>query len=168
MKKRIFTILSILIISLTMDLTSQPIYKDKNIAIFNPSNEEKEQLNYLRYEAIKFIKEKTKKEITKPISIELLQDAINRINKHTNENILYGFGVLLGDYFVEKHKMKWITIEDEYGKDLVISIEKTLYYIGVITIISKRVENNEKVDVQYLISQIEKHMKENLKDYKTY
>ncbi|TGL55338.1 DUF3806 domain-containing protein [Leptospira ognonensis] len=168
MKKRFLTILSILMLIFTMNINSQPIYKDKQMTIFNLTTEDKEQLQYLRNEALKFIKEKTNKEIKEPVSIEKLQTAINLSNKNTNQIILYGFGVLIGDYFIEKHKMKWLAVEDEYGKDLVIFVEKTLYYVGTITLISKRIEKNEKIDVQYLISQIEKHMKENLKEYKTY
>jgi hypothetical protein len=168
MKKRIFKILSILLLILTMNINSQPIYKDKQMTIFNLTTEDKDQLQYLRNEAIKFIREKTKKEIKEPVSIETLQTAINLSNKNTNQVILYGFGVLIGDYFIEKHKMKWLAVEDEYGKDLVIFVEKTLYYVGTITLISKRIENNEKIDVKYLISQIEKHKSENIKEYKTY
>ncbi|XDD41670.1 DUF3806 domain-containing protein [Leptospira sp. WS60.C2] len=168
MKKRMIKFLSIFLLIQTSYMTSEPIYKDKNLSIFPLNELETQQLNDLRTLALKFCNEKLKKEIKFPISLEDLQLATNHLNKRTDPNITYGIGVLIGDILVLKHNMKWLAVEDEYGRDPVIFVDRTLYYIGTLTLISKRVEDGEKIDIKYIISQIENHMKENLKQYKSY
>ncbi|MCW7475635.1 DUF3806 domain-containing protein [Leptospira levettii] len=168
MKKRMIKFLSIFLLIQTSYMTSEPIYKDKNLSIFPLNELETQQLNDLRTLALKFCNEKLKKEIKFPISLEDLHLATNHLNKRTDPNIIYGIGVLIGDILVLKHNMKWLAVEDEYGRDPVIFVDRTLYYIGTLTLISKRVEDGEKIDIKYIISQIENHMKENLKQYKSY
>ena len=125
-------------------------------------------LDFLRTEAINFIKEKTKYELVKPISIEILQIAIDFSNMFIKPTILFGFGVLIGDYFIKKYKMKWLAVEDEFERDIAIFAQNNLYKICAPILISTRIQNNEKVDVIKLISKLEKHMKVNIKKYKNF
>ncbi|MCW7503522.1 DUF3806 domain-containing protein [Leptospira paudalimensis] len=168
MKKRMIKFLIIFLLIQTNDMTSEPIYKDKNLSIFPLNDMETQQLNDLRAIALKFCKEELQKEIKFPISVEDLQLATNHLNKKTDPNITYGIGVIIGDILVQKHNMKWLAVEDKFGRDPVIFVDRTLYYIGTLTLISKRIEDGEKIDIKHLISQIEDHMKENLKQYKSY
>ena len=56
-------------------------------------------------------------------------------------------GVVLGDAFVQEMGMRWVAVEDEYGRDPAIQLPGTSVLLYPLTMISKRVERGEAVDV---------------------
>jgi len=56
-------------------------------------------------------------------------------------------GIVLGDVFVQDMGMEWIMVEDEYGRDPAVRLPNTTIILYPMTMISKRVERGEKVDV---------------------
>ncbi|MEM1449253.1 MAG: DUF3806 domain-containing protein [Planctomycetota bacterium] len=56
-------------------------------------------------------------------------------------------GVLLGDAFVLELGMEWVTVEDEHGRDPAVRVPGTSTLLFPLTMISKRVERGEAVDV---------------------
>ncbi len=56
-------------------------------------------------------------------------------------------GVVLGDAFVQELGMEWIMVEDEHGRDPAVRMPKTTVILYPLTMISKRVERGEQVDV---------------------
>jgi hypothetical protein len=56
-------------------------------------------------------------------------------------------GIVLGDAFVQDMGMEWIMVEDEYGRDPAVRLPNTTIILYPMTMISKRVERGEKVDV---------------------
>jgi len=56
-------------------------------------------------------------------------------------------GVILGDVFVQELRMEWITVEDEYGRDPAVRLPSTSIILYPTTMISKRVEAGEMIDV---------------------
>ena len=56
-------------------------------------------------------------------------------------------GIVLGDAFVQEKGMEWVIVEDEHGRDPAIRLPKTSIILFPITMISKRVERGEEVDV---------------------
>ena len=64
---------------------------------------------------------------------------------HTYE--LQSLGVVLGDAFVQELGMEWIVVEDEYGRDPALRLPRTTIIMYPLTMISKRVERGEEVDV---------------------
>lgn len=56
-------------------------------------------------------------------------------------------GVVLGDAFVQELKMEWVIVEDGYGRDPAVRLPGTTIILFPLTMISKRVERGEKVDV---------------------
>jgi Domain of unknown function (DUF3806) len=56
-------------------------------------------------------------------------------------------GVILGDAFVQEMGMEWIMVEDEHGRHPAIRLPKTTIILYPLTMISKRMERGEKVDV---------------------
>ncbi|MBC7996440.1 MAG: DUF3806 domain-containing protein [Leptolyngbya sp.] len=56
-------------------------------------------------------------------------------------------GVVLGDAFVQELKMEWIMVEDEHGRDPAIRMQGTSTILYPLTMISKRIERGEKVDI---------------------
>lgn len=56
-------------------------------------------------------------------------------------------GIMLGDAFVQELKMEWVMVEDECGRDPAVRLPGTSVILFPLTMISKRVERGENVDV---------------------
>jgi NAD-dependent SIR2 family protein deacetylase len=56
-------------------------------------------------------------------------------------------GVTFGDALAQKLGLKWVAVEDEYGRDPALIVEGTSIITFPLTSISKRIENGEEVDV---------------------
>ena len=56
-------------------------------------------------------------------------------------------GIVLGDVFVQEMGFHWVMVEDEFGRDPAIRYEDTSIILFPLTMISKRVESGEAVDV---------------------
>ena len=56
-------------------------------------------------------------------------------------------GIILGDAFVQDMGMEWVMVEDEYGRDPAVRLPNTTILLYPMTMISKRVERGENVDV---------------------
>lgn len=67
--------------------------------------------------------------------------------KPTQTYELQCLGIVLGDAFVQELKMEWVMVEDEHGRDPAVRLPKTSIILFPLTMISKRIERREKVDV---------------------
>ena len=56
-------------------------------------------------------------------------------------------GIILGDVFVQDLGMEWVMVEDEYGRDPAVRLPDTTILLYPMTMISKRIERGETVDV---------------------
>lgn len=56
-------------------------------------------------------------------------------------------GIVLGDAFAQELKMEWITVEDEYGRDPALRLPGTSIILFPLTMLSKRIERGEKIDI---------------------
>jgi hypothetical protein len=56
-------------------------------------------------------------------------------------------GTVLGDAFVQELKMEWILVEDGSGRDPAVRLPGTSIILYPLTMISKRIERGDKVDV---------------------
>ncbi len=63
-------------------------------------------------------------------------------------------GIVLGDAFVQELGMEWVMVEDEYGRNPAVRLPKTSIILFPLTMISKRVERGEDVDVFRLFNGI--------------
>lgn len=63
-------------------------------------------------------------------------------------------GIVLGDALVQELGMEWVMAEDEYGRDPAIRAPGTSIIVYPLTMISKRVEGGEQVDVFALFNGI--------------
>jgi hypothetical protein len=63
-------------------------------------------------------------------------------------------GVVLGDAFVQDKGFEWIMVEDEFGRDPAIALPGTSIILYPLTVISKRIERGEVVDVTELYNRI--------------
>ena len=70
-----------------------------------------------------------------------------KLIKPTQTYELQCLGIVLGDAFVQDLKMEWVMVEDEHGRDPAVRLPKTSIILFPLTMISKRIERGEKVDV---------------------
>jgi len=56
-------------------------------------------------------------------------------------------GITFGDALAQRLGLKWVAVEDEYGRDPALIAEGTSIITFPLTSISKRIENGEEVDV---------------------
>jgi Domain of unknown function (DUF3806) len=68
-------------------------------------------------------------------------------------------GIVLGDAFVQELKMEWVMVEDDHGRDPAVRLPGTSIILFPLTMISKRVERGEKVDVFDLFSRAAEEVK---------
>jgi len=69
-------------------------------------------------------------------------------------------GVTLGDAFVQGAGLSWVMVEDEHGRDPALALHGTSLMLFPLTMISKRVEAGEKVDVYGLYKGVCARLKE--------
>jgi hypothetical protein len=63
---------------------------------------------------------------------------------------LQSLGIAFGDALVEKIGLHWVAVEDEYGRDPALRYKGTSIIAFPLTMISKRIERGEAVDVYKL------------------
>jgi hypothetical protein len=81
-----------------------------------------------------------------------LLDAIlsNRWIQASETVNLQSLGITFGDALAQKLGLRWVTVEDDYGRDPALKLDGTSVLIFPLTSISKRVERGESVDVYAL------------------
>ncbi len=97
-----------------------------------------------RYEATAFTK--TKRDL--PILQRLIDDKVFEKGQ-TYE--LQSLGVVFGDVLASELPLRWVMITDDYGTDPTLRFKNTNININVLTMISKRIERNQPVDVSLLM-----------------
>jgi hypothetical protein len=64
---------------------------------------------------------------------------------------LQSLGVAFGDVLASEFPLRWVIVTDEYGTDPTLRFKNTSININALTMISKRVEKDEYVDVLQLV-----------------
>ncbi len=92
----------------------------------------------------------TKTKADLPILQRLLDDKAFAKNQ-TYE--LQCLGVALGDVMATELPLRWVMVTDEYGTDPTLRFKDSTIQVNALTMISKRVERDEAVDVADLLWQ---------------
>jgi hypothetical protein len=71
---------------------------------------------------------------------------------------LQSMGVVLGDVFVQDMGFQWVIVEDEHGRDPAIRYGQSSVILFPLTMIAKRVEAGETVDVFDLYNGLAAHI----------
>ena len=91
---------------------------------------------------------RTKRDL--PVLQRLLDD---KVFKKSQTYELQSLGVVFGDVLTSELPVRWVMIRDEFGADPTLRFKNTSININVLTMISKRVERDEPVDVFWLLQQ---------------
>lgn len=62
-------------------------------------------------------------------------------------------GVVLGDALVQEVKLEWVMVKDRYGRDPAVRVPGTTILVFPLTMISKRIERGEEVDVFHIFNE---------------
>jgi hypothetical protein len=104
---------------------------------------------------------RTKKDL--PILQRLLDD---KAFKKSQTYELQSLGVTFGDVLASEFALRWVMITDEYGSDPTLRFKKTSININALTMISKRVERDEPVDVFGLLQKTGKALSDAEKQFR--
>jgi hypothetical protein len=91
---------------------------------------------------------KTKRDL--PVLQNLIDDRV--FNKSLTYE-LQTLGVAFGDVLASEFPLRWVMVTDEFGTNPTLRYKETAIQINALTMISKRVERNEPVNVQWLLDQ---------------
>jgi hypothetical protein len=84
--------------------------------------------------------------------LPILQKLIDqRVFKKSQQHELQSLGVVFGDVLSNELPLRWVMVTDEYGTDPTLQFKKTTVQINALTMISKRIERDEHVDVSELL-----------------
>ena len=87
--------------------------------------------------------------------LDLLQRVVDdRILEPSETYLLQCLGIALGQVFVNKTPLEWVTVEDEYGRDPALRYPGTTVLVFPLTMISKRVEEGRDVEVRALFATV--------------
>ena len=89
---------------------------------------------------------RTKKDL--PILQRLIDD---KVFKKSQTYEWQSLGVVFGDVLASELSLRWVMITDEYGTDPTLRFKNTSININALTMLSKRVERDESVDVFSLL-----------------
>jgi hypothetical protein len=82
----------------------------------------------------------------------VLQNLIDdRVFNKSQTYELQCLGVAFGDVLASEFPLRWVMVTDEFGTDPTLRFKKTTIQISTLTMISKRVERDEPVSVQWLL-----------------
>jgi len=90
-----------------------------------------------------------------PVLQRLIDD---KVFKKSQTYELQCLGVAFGDVLTSELPLRWVMVTDEYGTDPTLRFKKTTIQINALTMISKRVEREEHVDVAELLRRIHEQL----------
>lgn len=84
--------------------------------------------------------------------LPVLQNLIDdRVFNKSQTYELQCLGIVFGDVLASEFPLRWAMVTDEFGTDPTLRFKKTTIQINALTMISKRVERDEPVSVQWLL-----------------
>jgi hypothetical protein len=84
--------------------------------------------------------------------LSVLQRLIDdKVFSKTQTYELQSLGIAFGDVLASELPLRWVMVTDEYGTDPTLRFKGTAVQINALTIISKRIEKAEKVNLSELL-----------------
>jgi hypothetical protein len=83
----------------------------------------------------------------------------NWIEKSETYN-LQSLGITLGDVIAQDLNFVWVEVTDDYGNDPALQLPDTILILFPMTMISKRIEDNQEVDIYKLYNELREKVNE--------
>lgn len=90
-----------------------------------------------------------------PITISVLQGMYDGgIAEQIDDQPYWeALAICIGDELVKRHHFEWVLITDEWGTEPAVAVPGKMVYATPMSMIFKRVEKREKVEVEFLIEE---------------
>ena len=98
-----------------------------------------------------------------PVLQRLIDD---RVFNKSQTYQLQSLGVALGDVLTSELPLRWVMVTDEFGTDPTLRFKETTLQIDVLTMVSKRVERDESVSVQWILDKTREQLAVNEKKFR--
>lgn len=86
------------------------------------------------------------------VDLSVLQRLIDdKVFRKTQTYELQSLGIAFGDVLATELPLRWVMVTDEYGTDPTLRFKATTVQINALTMISKRIEKDEKVNLSELL-----------------
>jgi hypothetical protein len=96
--------------------------------------------------------------------LPILQRLIDeRVFNKSQTYELQCLGVAFGDVLASELPLRWVMVTDEFGTNPTLRFKKTNLQVNALTMISKRVERDEPVSVQWLLDKTREQLAVNEK-----
>jgi hypothetical protein len=90
--------------------------------------------------------------LTRQIELSDLQHLLDQRKISSDQTYdLQCLGVALGDIMCRYQLFSWAVIDDEYGRDPTLRWAKSQFHVNALTMISKRVEREDEIDLQEMV-----------------
>jgi hypothetical protein len=86
--------------------------------------------------------------------------------KKTQTYELQSLGVVFGDVLTNELPLRWVMVMDEFGTDPTLRFKNTTLQVNALTMISKRVEQGERVNVSNLLRSTREHISNSEKEFR--
>jgi hypothetical protein len=84
--------------------------------------------------------------------LSVLQRLIDdKVFSKTQTYELQSLGITFGDVLASELPLRWVMVTDEYGTDPTLRFRATTVQINALTMISRRIEKNEDVNLSELL-----------------
>jgi hypothetical protein len=92
--------------------------------------------------------------------LPVLQKVIDdRVFKKSQTYELQCLGIAFGDVLASELPLRWVMVTDEYGRtDPTLRFKQTTVQVNALTMISKRIERDETIDLPWLLRQTREHL----------
>lgn len=75
----------------------------------------------------------------------------DKVFRKTQTYELQSLGVAFGDVLATELPLRWVMVTDEYGTDATLRFKATTVQINALTMISKRIERGQDVNLRELL-----------------
>ena len=97
-----------------------------------------------------------------PLSFSSLQDVYDTIilDNIDYPELIISLGLGFGQKYIETGRYEWVRVSDEYGEETVVSPKGYRAIVSPISMIQKRLERDEALDLQPFFNTIDKSVME--------
>lgn len=93
--------------------------------------------------------------------VHILQDILTRRDYEADDRVYYqALGMLFGSCIAYQYEdFHWVVVSDEYGREMALQYRDYAVQCFPISMITKRIEDGEDIDVNYLMEEVTSHIK---------
>src|SRR5262249_10253712 len=92
--------------------------------------------------------------------LEILQNIVDGLNWPDDDVMAISVALAFGQVLAHRCQLEWIRMCDGVVDELSLKVSGYEYFIHPITIVTKRLEAKEEIDLRYLYDELVRHIEE--------